>query len=302
MQPEVMQPEVMQPDGSEGMMAEPEALQARVEGMAAAFPGVAGVAAENLATGETVAVNEAVSFPTASMIKILVLFELVRQCAKGQAQLWERVTLRGADKTLGSGLLQDFDEGVTLTLRDLAVLMMGISDNTATNVLIDRLGKHAVNAAIREGGMWETELRNKIDFDKIRESNDTLAVGTPRDFARFMAALRREELLPGGYVEQMLGIMRIQKHTGFYLARYLPFNPYAFEFGEMPEAWVASKTGGLKGVRCEGGLVHSPRAEWSICVMTKDSEDTRWTADNVGCQFISQVSRTLYEEWGRDAS
>src|SRR5205807_9145645 len=98
------------------------ALQSRMEAMAGEFGGTAGVAALNLTTGEEVAVNEGASFPTASMIKILVLFELVRQCAKGQAQMWERVTLRNADKTLGSGLLLDVDEGANLTLRDLAVL------------------------------------------------------------------------------------------------------------------------------------------------------------------------------------
>src|SRR3954447_9979383 len=113
-------------------------LQARIEELAAQFAGTAGVAARNLATRAEVRVNDAVSFPTASMIKIVILFELVRQCAKGQAQLWERITLRDSDKTLGSGLLTVFDAGANLTLHDLAVMMMAISDNTATNILIDR--------------------------------------------------------------------------------------------------------------------------------------------------------------------
>ena len=62
--------------------------------------------------------------------------------------------------------------------------------------------------------------------------------------------------------------------------------------------WVASKTGSLKGARCEGGVVHTPRAEWSICVMTKGCPDNTWTSENTGVRFISQVSRTLYDAWG----
>ena len=272
-------------------------LQTQVEQLCAAFVGTAGVAARNLATGAEVRVNDAVSFPTASMIKIPILFELVRQCAQGGAQMWERVTLRKADKTLGSGLLLDFDEGANLTLRDLAVMMMAFSDNTATNMLIDRLGIRAVNQACREAGMHATELRNRIDFDKIRETNDALAVTTPADFCHFLSALRRGELIPEGQVEQMLGIMRIQKYIEP-LRKALPFNPYAAEFGEPLEVWVASKTGSLKGVRCEGGLVHTPAAEWAICVMTRDSPDTAWTTDHAGVRFISEVSRTVYAAWG----
>lgn len=271
-------------------------LTARVEALCAAFPGTAGMAAENLATGERVAVNAAESFPAASMIKILVLYELIRQCARGQAELTERLVLRREDKTLGSGLLLDFHEGARLTLRDLAVLMMAISDNTATNMLADRLGIHAINTAAREAGMHHTELRGKIDFDRIRESHDNLAVTTPGEFAAFLAALRRNELLPAPQVEQLLGIMRIQKYIEPF-RKHLPYNPYGPEFGEPQEVWVASKTGSLKGVRCEGGLIHTPRAEWSLCVMTKDCPDTVWTTDHAGTRFLSEVSREIYQAW-----
>src|SRR5205809_6431062 len=97
-------------------------LQQDLEGLASGFSGLAGIAARNLTTGEAVAVNDGESFPKASMIKIQVLFELMRQVERGNAQLWERVTLRGADRTLGSGLLLNLDEGLNPTLRDLAVL------------------------------------------------------------------------------------------------------------------------------------------------------------------------------------
>src|SRR5205823_146802 len=95
---------------AKGTMPDQTTLQDTIARLADEFPGTAGVCALNLATGDEAAVNDGTRFPTASMIKIMVLFELVRQCAKGQAQMWERLTLRAADKTLGSGLLLDFDE------------------------------------------------------------------------------------------------------------------------------------------------------------------------------------------------
>ncbi len=272
------------------------ALQKQIEKLVAEFPGTAGVAARNLASGEEIRVNADMSFPTASMIKIVILYELIRRCALGQLEMGERLTLRQADRTLGSGLLVDFDAGANLTLRDVAVMMMAISDNTATNMLIDRLGKDAINAAAREAGMARTELRNRIDFDLIRQSNDNLAVTVPQDFCDFLAALHRGELLPPRFVEQMLQIMRIQKYIEP-LRKYLPFDPYAFEFGKPQEIWVASKTGGLQGVRCEGGLIHTARADWAICVMTKDFGDAVSAADNKGSAFISQASKTIYDAW-----
>ena len=94
----------------------------------------------------------------------------------------------------------------------------------------------------------------------------------------------------------LLDVMRIQKHIEP-IRKLLPVDPYAREFGEPEEVWVASKTGGLKGVRCEGGLIHTPRAEWALCVMTKGFDDPPWSPDNSGSQFISEVSRAVYDEW-----
>ena len=278
-------------------MSTPGTPQEQIERLAREFPGTAGVAAHNLATGEAVTVNAEEQFPTASMIKIQVLFELIRQDARGQAQLSERITLRPEDKSRGSGLLLDFDPGATLTLRDVAVMMMAISDNTATNMLIDRLGIPAVNQACRDSGMCGTELRNKIDWERIGDVAENLAVGTPADFCRFFTLLRQGELVPPAHVDRMLSIMRIQKYIEP-LRKHLPFDPYGDEFDHPQEVWVASKTGGMKGVRCEGGLVHTPRGEWAICVMSKGFGDAVAVGDNRGSKFISEASRLIYEAWG----
>lgn len=272
-------------------------LTIRIEALAAEFPGVAGVAAEHLTTGARVAVGDRVVFPTASMIKIFVLYELLRQHERGDASLDERITLRDRDRTLGSGLLVACDEGLNPTLRDLALWMMAISDNTATNLLIDRLGIYAINAAIREAGLRQTELRNRIDFDLIRQSNDNLAVGTPRDFCDFLVRLWRGEILSAGSVQTMLAIMRVQKYIEPF-RRFLPYNPYAEEFGERQDLWIASKTGSLKGMRGQAGLFGTPKGVYALAVMTKDCPDPTPTIDHPGARFLSEVSRLVYEAWG----
>lgn len=265
--------------------------------LCAGFAGVAGVAAENLTTGERVSVRGDELFPTASAIKIFVLFALLHAEARNELSLGERVELVESAKTLGSGVLLHLDPGFSPTLSDLGTLMMMVSDNAAANLIIDRLGIEAINRAIRSAGLERTELRGRIDFTRLATDKEALGVSTPAELARFFARLRRGDLLAPAQAERLLDVMRIQKYIEP-LRRELPVDPYAREFSDPEPVWVASKTGSLSGVRCEAGLVHTPRAEWSIAVMTKDGDDVRVTSDNAGWRLISRASRLLYDAWG----
>jgi beta-lactamase class A len=263
------------------------------------FSGQLGIAARHLGTGEELAVHAEASFPTASSIKIAVLIELYRRAQVGELALSERLRYTPGDRTLGSGILSDMDDGLEPTLRDLAVLMMSISDNTATNMLIDRLGKEQINATLRAAGAPRIELRNRIDFDLIRQSNDNLAVGTPADFVRLLAALWEGRILEPKHRDGVLRIMRIQKYIEP-IRRYLPFNPYAAEFGEPQELWVASKTGGLSGVRCESGLVGTGDTVYALSVMGKGSTDKTFNSDSEGTLAIATASELVYRYWMGD--
>jgi len=275
-------------------------LQERFHSLVQDFPGVAGIAAFNLTTGERWGVNEAERFPTASMIKIQVLFELARRCGRGEARMDERLTLRDEDRTKGSGLLVDCLAGLQPTLWDTALLMMAISDNTATNMLIDRLGLDRINAAIEAAGMRDTELRGKIDFARIEESHENLAVGTPRDFCEFNAALLRGILLPAEATAEIIRIMKAQtrmRDTG--MSRGLPLTPYAEQFGETPTVTLAAKTGSLTGLRCEAGLIQvTDGPAWSLCVMTKQCPTNLGGVDHPGVRLITDVTRATWDAWG----
>lgn len=271
-------------------------MEQQLQEVAAQFRGKLGLAARNLTTGEELSLHERLRFPTASMIKIGILLELFRQCERGSLSLEDKLTLHDADKVAGSGILIDLMPGLDLTLQDTAVLMMALSDNTATNMLIELLGREEINEALRAAGMRHTELRNKIDFDLLAKSNDNFAVGTPRDFVELLTRLYRQELLSPESTERMLAIMRIQKYMDRF-RRYLPFNPYAEELGREQDLWVASKTGSLPGVCCEAGLIGTPAGVYALAVMTKDVRDESVHAENEGVLVIARISRMVYEYW-----
>ena len=274
-------------------------LQARVEALVSGFDGFAGVAATNMTSGQLVECNAQREFPTASAIKIFVAYELFRLAEAQQINLSERISVMPRDHTPGSGLLCHLDAGLEPTIRDLAVLMMAISDNTAANILIDRLGVEQINATLAANGYRHTRLGGGIDFDKLSEDKFALGVGTPAEFVRFFSQLWRCEILMPPARRELIEMMRIQKYIEP-LRRRLPSDPYAREFGAADSTWVASKTGSLDGVRCETGLVYASGAAWAICVMTKDVQDLRPTSDNEATLLIADLSRLVFDAWRGD--
>jgi len=156
--------------------------------------GVVGAQVIDLATGERIGVNDTLTFPQGSAIKIPLLIELYRQDETGALKLSTRVPVRLADRTGGSGLLQNLGDGTSeLSLGDLAMFMITVSDNTATNMLIDRVGIDKVNATTRALGVPDVKLQRKMI--RPRDSfagNENIA--TPASAATIMAKIAKCEL------------------------------------------------------------------------------------------------------------
>ena len=109
--------------------------------------------------------------PTASVFKLPVLVEVFRQAVAGVLDLDERVTLRAEDVVMGSGILRDFGPGLQPSLRDLAMMMIIVSDNGATNLLLDRVGgPQRVNATMRALGLDSILIRRRIAFDELPDA------------------------------------------------------------------------------------------------------------------------------------
>jgi beta-lactamase class A len=263
------------------------------------FSGVLGLAATNLATGQEIAVDADRAFPTASAFKIPVMVEVFRQEREGRLRLDERLEMEPSDIVRGSGVLRDLGPGLAPTISDLAILMIIVSDNTATNMLIDRVGGvEPINRTMQERlGLSSIVVHNRIDFDLIGDDNRRLAEASPRDLMRLCALLGRAELIDADASRQMLGIMRRQHYLN-QVPRYVEYNPYGPELNVAQKVWFANKTGGLPGMRSDAGVIGLPGdVRIAYCAMTEHSVDTGFTCENEAEIANGILGRLLIEHW-----
>lgn len=258
-------------------------LAKQLQQMAADFDGVLGIAVKDLGTGETFFANADTVFPQASSIKIPILLEFFRQAQAGTLKLDERVDVKKARMAAGSGVLLRFsDAGSALSLRDLAVLMIVLSDNTATNILIDRVGMQNVNDNLRRLGLTQTRLqRIMLDVESQRASRENLS--TPREMVLLLEMLDAGKTLDPKSTQAALEILKYPKNTA--LRRGLPAG-----------VALASKPGGIGGVGCESGIVYLAGKPYAISVMTTFDKDSD-AADTA----ITDVSRRVYSYFERMA-
>lgn len=256
-------------------------LQADLDRTAASLDGVMGIYAQNLDTGQTFAVNADRVFPQGSSIKIPILITLLRQDQQGRLHLSDRIVVRRAEMVGGSGVLQDFGDGTSsLALRDLAALMVVLSDNTATNILIDRVGMAKVDAEIREAGLTHTLLARKM-MDQAAERVDHENVSTPREMATLIEKLDRGRLLDAAHTAMALHLLEDYKET--------PLR------GGVPAGiTVADKPGSLPGVECDSGVVLLQGAPYVLSVMTAYDRDNA-AADSA----ITSASRDVFTYFDR---
>jgi beta-lactamase class A len=258
-----------------------------------------GVAGRDLRAGQQFLLEPDGSFPTASMVKLPVLVELFRQVEAGQVRLADRHELSASSRNEGSGILKALDAGLQPTIRDLAFLMMSVSDNTATNILIRLVGVDRVNAMLAAEGISGIELRHEIDFDYLWEQPEHLAVGTPRAFADLMERIYRRAIVSPDACERMLAMMAGVGPER--IPRYLPFNPYGQELVRRglaePREWVqvAGKTGRLLGVAGHVVAVWSQDVELVLAVMTSESPDPGFGVDHPQMLAIARVGKLVYE-------
>jgi len=262
--------------------------------------GTLGVAAYAL-SGDGIVAETAVAyraeepFPAASTIKVFILQALLERVAAGEAGLAEELVLGSSDQVIGSGVLKALVAGRAYALRDLATLMIMISDNAATNMLIQRLGVRAVNDVASAHGWTATRLAGVLARPELRAPGDeAVATTSARDLADYFAGLWGGSLLPAELTRLAQGIFRRQVYTE-QLGRYLPYDPDSAEQGEGPV--IASKSGWIRGVRNDAGVVEAGDARYVLAIMTRDCPDRRVHLDNRGSLVVSKVSRLLYQRF-----
>ena len=254
-------------------------LAERLEGLDASLDGVLGIMVKDVKTGATLSLRADEVFPQASSIKLAVLYELYRQAEEGRLDL-DEVVQPGAGRVAGSGVLYLLGDKVRLTWRDAAVLMMSLSDNAATNLLIDRLGMEAVNRRLAGLDLGATRLRRRMmDLEAARRGDEN--VSTPAQMLQLVEHLRAGTGLAPARARDLLAVAATPKSSVFRDA--------------IPEAvTVVDKGGELEGVRCVTAAVELPSRPYLVAVMT-----TFLRKDADGDALIGDVSRALFETFDR---
>ncbi len=267
-------------------MTTEEALQRGIEEVAAellAQGGRIGVAVRAVRQGWALDLNASERFPSASVIKIAILVELMAQVAEGRLSLNSTVALRDEAKVPGSGVLTMLSPGGSYSLLDLAHLMMNVSDNTASNMLIDQVGCDAVNERLAGLGLRLTRLERKFyDFEARDRGRDNWA--TAGELADLLVGIERRTVVSASACETMLAVMRKQQFTSR-IPALLP-----------PETPVANKTGSLSSACHDIGIIYSPAGPLVVAVLTADFPQT--TAVPMAEGVIRHVARLTYECWG----
>ena len=256
-----------------------EKLRARIEAVDRGLDGVLGVSVKDLKGGMTLDVRPAEPFPQASSIKLAVLYELYRQAEEGRVDLGE-LTRPPLPRVRGGGVLQELGNQVSLTWRDVAVLMMGWSDNAATNVLIDRVGMDAVNRRLDSLGLRATRLRRKMmDLEAARRGDEN--VSTPAEMRQLAETMYAGAGLSKERARDMMAVAAVPKES--------PFRE------PLPEGLVvADKPGSLEAVRCVTAIVDLPGRPYAVSIMT-----TYLRRDADGAAAIREISAALYETFDR---
>lgn len=299
--------------GSDGSGSNPALLGV----MAFALPPANVGSGASLPAASAVGFNAQLSFPAASTIKVYVLQALLERVAAGTSSLRDELMLGASDQVSGSGVLKALSRDRPYTLLDLATLMIIVSDNTATNLLIELVGVDEVNESMRRNGWLGSSLRGKLQLATPQPGGQRRAPSrtTPADLADYFARLWLGELLPPELTELSKTIYRQQQYGE--LGRYLDYDSYSAEVGEAP--WrIASKSGSIRGVRNDAGVIEAvappesggeaavspprpygaPNTAVVMAIMTSGCPDERFHNDNLGAKVLGTVARELFIHLG----
>ncbi len=286
----------------------PTPIEQRVSERIAAFHGTMGLYAKNLDTGETISVGADTRFPTASLIKVAVMAEVYRQMAAGKFDERATATLAQADKAGDETVpLNMLHPGVVLTVSDLLHFMIAYSDNTATNLLIRRVGTASVDALLDSLGLSRTRLYRptfrdgKADVLPEEEKEFGLGSTTPREAARLLELIAEGRIVSKKAGEAMIGLLTEQQDRAM-IPRSLPFESAKIRVGNKT-GWDEEKVpdaSGFRGdVRNDAAYVESPKARYVLAICARRIRDKSGSVDNEALRTGAELSRMVYDHFQR---
>jgi beta-lactamase class A len=273
--------------------AQSDSLDARVKAELASFKGKVSLFAKNLDTGETYAFGADERVRTASTIKIAVMVEAFARVAEGKAKWTDELVLTKAARYGGSGVLPELSDGLRLTLRDCVNLMMLVSDNTATNLVLDYLTTDAVNARMDSLGFKQIRILRRVGSGGESKAGKEpekkrfgLGVATPREMVVLMEKLERGEIVSQAVSKEMIDLMK-REQSHYAIGRTLSDTP------------MATKYGALDRLRSAIGIIYSKQGRIAMAITVDDMPEVNWSVDNPGYLLMSRLSLILIDGLGR---
>ncbi|MEO8026145.1 MAG: serine hydrolase [Bryobacteraceae bacterium] len=276
-------------------------LDRKVKAAIRGFDGKVTLYAKNLDSGEAYGIEENEKVRTASTIKLPIMIAVYQGVADGKWKLTDRLTLREEDRVSGSGVLREFSAGVELPIRDVMHMMIVVSDNTATNLILERITADYVNEVMDKYGFPATRSMRKVRGDgnqltaptgwskagKLPE-NEKYGLGssTPKDMVALIEKLTRGEIVSPEASKEMLAVLTRQQDDNGMARR-------------LPEGFRASnKAGALDALRSDIGLVQGPlkngkRTRIALAITVDRMPKIDYTNDNIGLILIAELTKIL---------
>jgi D-alanyl-D-alanine carboxypeptidase (penicillin-binding protein 5/6) len=263
-------------------------LEAVLKPLIEKHEGEVGIAVKHLKTGEKYEYKADRAMPTASLIKLPVMISTFEQIEKGKLDPKELIELKKSDQVPGSGILTShFSPGTEISLRDAIRLMIVYSDNTATNLVLDKLGLPTTNECMERLGCPDTKINSKVfkretSINKDRSRKYGLGSTSARDMVKLCELLYEKKLVNEKACKDMLANMYACDDK-LKVPRLLP-----------PGTKVAHKTGSVNASRTDAGIMETPSGPIAYCILTDKNKDQRWTDDNAGDRFCAEVGAAIY--------
>jgi beta-lactamase class A len=279
------------------------AIDQRIQAAIQGFPGTVSLYATNLETGSSYGLRADAPVPTASTIKLPIMVELFAEAAEGKLDWNQKLLLTDQDKVSGSGVLTEFSAGDAFPIRDLMHVMIVVSDNTATNLILDRIGGNAVNARMAQLGLKQTAVMRKIMQAKLfpdahatphpegmtdegkKPGNEQWGTGRscPRDMVLLLEKLYRGDLVSKAASQEMIAVLKRQHdHSG--VGR------------DMNNTVIASKSGALDHLRSDVAIIYSQHGPVAMAITVNNIQEVDYGVDNPGDLLLSRLSQILVEQ------
>ena len=247
-------------------------------------PAITGLVAIDLTSGEQISWNPDVQFPQASAIKIPILMEVFKQANEGKFSLSDPLPLTAENTVGGTGILKHLEDPAALSVKNMGILMIALSDNSATNALIDLVSFQEVNKTLKSLGVNNTLLQRKMmNSEASARGEENLA--TPAEAAKLLQLLYKGEFVSSEVSKEILDILKMTDREDSRLAAAIPEN-----------VRIAFKPGFISGVSTEWAIVLLEQRPYAVALM--ESYKVAGEAEEV----MEEVSEILFNYYWRIGS